>query len=184
MFETADALLDLSQRLRPLAAQAGRDLGSALPRLRPPGALPEKEFLERCQCSGKCVSVCPVSAIRIDNSRDPMKSGRPYIRPMEQACVLCDDLSCMKSCPSGALELVPREQISMGIAGVDALLCRRTMGDDCRLCIEKCPLGERAIILAASGQVEVKTSGCTGCGVCEMYCPTAPRAIVVLPLRS
>ena len=27
--------------------------------------------------------------------------------------------------------------------------------------------------------IEVHEEGCVGCGVCEMYCPTEPRAIVV-----
>ncbi len=35
------------------------------PFLRPPGALPEKEFLQRCIRCAKCAQVCPTTAIRM-----------------------------------------------------------------------------------------------------------------------
>ena len=31
------------------------------------------------------------------------------------------------------------------------------------------------------GRVEVKLPGCVDCGVCELYCPTSPRAITIRP---
>jgi translation initiation factor RLI1 len=30
-------------------------------------------------------------------------------------------------------------------------------------------------------RVVVKEEGCTGCGVCQHYCPTTPKSIVVTP---
>ncbi len=53
-------------------------------------------------------------------------------------------------------------------------------GEDCRLCLHDCPLGETALGLDERGQVEVR-SGCVGCGVCERVCPTEPASIVVRP---
>ena len=148
--------------------------------LRPPGALPEDEFLERCTASGHCVQACPVSAIRLVWSGDPRRNGKPAVEPEVQACVLCEDLSCMKACPSGALQPISRNEIRMGLAVVQTEHCLRTRGEDCRICVDKCPVGAQAIeIVYEGGEVSVSPEACTGCGMCEMSCPAEPRAIVV-----
>ncbi len=154
------------------------------PLLRPPGALSEATFATTCERSGHCITACPVKAIRPLRSADPTRDGTPYIIPSHQACVLCDDLACMKACPSGALTLVPKEQIRIGLARVDHGRCSRSSGEPCRECVDRCPIGSSAIGLDDRGRVEVRAAGCTGCGVCELYCPTSPRAITILPLAS
>ncbi len=54
----------------------------------------------------------------------------------------------------------------------------------CDLCVVYCPLGSEAIELKEIGEgrflPEVK-DGCVGCGVCQMLCPTNPKAIVIEP---
>ncbi|MBM4015771.1 MAG: 4Fe-4S dicluster domain-containing protein [Planctomycetes bacterium] len=157
---------------------------AAAPPLRPPGALPEAEFVATCERSGHCVAACPVQALVALRSADPRRDGTPQLIPSQRACVLCDDLSCMKACPSGALSLVPRAAIRIGLAVVHHDDCRRSVGEPCRECIDRCPLQAEAISLDAQGRVAVRADGCTGCGVCELYCPTAPRAITVLPLAQ
>lgn len=155
------------------------------PVLRPPGALAEDEFLDRCYSSGQCVHACPVAAIKLARSDSPRLDRRPFIDPDVQACVVCDDLSCMHACPSGALSPVPKDAIDMGLAIVDLELCVRSQGEDCQICVDKCPIGARAIEIPQPGAaVIVHATGCTGCGVCQMYCPTEPRAIVVEPAVS
>jgi ferredoxin-type protein NapG len=148
--------------------------------LRPPGALAEAWFGSTCERSGKCVASCPVKAIRPLRSADPALDGTPSLVPSLQACVVCDDLSCMKACPTGALSFVPKEQIAIGVAIFDPHHCRRGVGEPCRECVDRCPLGASAIGLDARGRVEVR-GGCVGCGVCEFYCPTSPRSITVVP---
>ncbi len=172
------------QQPRPPSTGAGTrylsSSGKAL--LRPPGAVPEEEFLERCVGSGGCVQACPVSAIHLLNDDDATLQNKPVIDPDLQACVICDDLACMHACPTGALQLVPAERIEMGKARVDPEVCIRSQGEDCEICVDKCPIGPAAIdIPEYGGEVAVNASGCTGCGVCQMYCPTAPKAIVVDP---
>jgi ferredoxin-type protein NapG len=126
------------------------------------------------------VQACPVSAIRLVWSGDPLLNGKPAIEPEIQACVLCPDLSCMKACPTGALQPVARQEIRMGTAAVLPERCVRTTGEDCRICVEKCPVGPAAIDIPYEGaEVSVMPDACTGCGVCEMACPVQPRAIVV-----
>lgn len=157
--------------------------------LRPPGALPEPQFLETCLRCGNCSSVCPAEAITLyDDTRDRARLGTPHVMPGTMACVVCDDLSCMKACPSGALRLVDRFAIRMGIARVNEAVCLRTAGEDCRLCVDQCPIREEAIDIV-DGAVHVfrPTSdaghGCVGCGVCQQACPTTPKAIEVIPIR-
>ena len=150
--------------------------------LRPPGALEEHDFLDRCLSSGHCVNACPVSAIKMGRSDDPREDEKPFIDPESQACVVCDELSCMNVCPSGALLPVPKEEIRMGMAIVETDVCLRSSGEDCQICVDKCPLGAVAISIPYEGAtIHVHDPGCTGCGVCQMYCPTEPRAIRIEP---
>lgn len=73
-------------------------------RLRPPGALDEKDFLSSCIKCGQCVQVCPVSAIKLADLVDGVGVGTPYIEAREQACDFsCDAVQCVLACPTGSL---------------------------------------------------------------------------------
>ena len=73
-------------------------------RLRPPGALDEKDLLSSCIKCGQCVQVCPVSAIKLADLIDGMGVGVPYIDAREQACDFsCDAVQCILACPTGSL---------------------------------------------------------------------------------
>lgn len=150
--------------------------------LRPPGAVDQFTFSQVCSRCGLCEKACPADAIGLEINR---AGGLPFIVAREQPCVICSDLSCMKVCPTGALKLVEHpSQIRMGVAAVDHFACLRCTWredqppQDCRLCIEVCPLGEAAIGLDVHDMVTVR-DGCTGCGLCEHRCPTEPPAIWV-----
>ena len=155
--------------------------------LRPPGAVAEEQFLETCYRCGSCADHCPADAISLFKTDHEQLRGTPYIDPDQRACVMCDDLTCMKVCPSGALRLVDRLEIRIGLAVVEHQTCVRTSGEECTTCIDTCPLGETAIKLDDDGRVRVidprpSGQGCTGCGVCQEQCPTRPvRAIRVHP---
>jgi len=172
----------LARLVGPLADFLHDRLDAAPPRkvLRPPGALPEDEFLNTCQRCGGCAEVCPAHAIWL--STEGPAAGMPFIDPDLAACVVCDGLLCTHQCPSGALRpLNEPRQIVMGLAEVSESLCVRSSGEDCRICVERCPIGAEALILVGSGPPIVREAGCVGCGVCQFYCPTRPRAIVVQP---
>ena len=147
--------------------------------LRPPGALPEAEFLEACHRCGNCVKNCPANAILPLQSPQSDIASTPYIDPDEQPCVICDSLACMYVCPSGALKPVYAEDIRIGLAVFNVETCLRTKAVACTYCIDTCPIGEDAIRLTTDGIVEVIESGCTGCGVCQYACPTVPKSIIV-----
>jgi ferredoxin-type protein NapG len=156
-------------------------------RPRPPGALPEKEFLATCYRCGSCADSCPVNAIVLMRDEPDDASGTPNIDPNRQACVLCEGLACMKACPSGALRPTDKFDIRMGLAIVDYGLCLRSKGQPCTECVTRCPLGTAAIKLDDAGYVRVVDPtgagrGCVGCGVCQQHCPTiGKRAIRVQP---
>src|SRR5205085_12533162 len=114
--------------------------------LRPPGALPEQQFRETCSRCGDCVRACPASAIVID-STGAKGNGAPYINADVMSCVVCEGLHCMQACPSGALLPTPLADIDMGTAVWREETCVRSTGEDCTICVEKCPLGEIAIKL-------------------------------------
>lgn len=73
-------------------------------RLRPPGALDEKDLLGSCIKCGQCVQVCPVQAIKLADLVDGFGVGVPYIDARQQACDFsCDAVQCILACPTGAL---------------------------------------------------------------------------------
>lgn len=159
--------------------------GSAQPYLRPPGALPEERFLDVCRRCGDCARVCPARAISLTSIVSGPAAGTPAIHPELAACVVCDGLLCTQACPSGALRpLEDPRQIRMGVARVRVDLCVRSAGEPCTLCVERCPIGTDALDFDDDGPPVVREAGCVGCGVCQLYCPTRPRAIVVLPVRA
>jgi len=100
------------------ALLAGGVLGAALSgylpllyaqtkRLRPPGALDEKDFLGSCIKCGQCVQVCPVQAIKLTDLVDGLGVGVPYIDPRQQACDFsCDAVQCILACPTGSLAYI------------------------------------------------------------------------------
>lgn len=151
---------------------------------RPPGALPEQEFLEKCHRCGNCVKNCPANAIQPLQSKDSNLVNTPYIDPEEQPCVICDSLACMYVCPSGALQTVFAEDIRIGLAVFNSETCLRKQSIECSYCVDTCPIGPDAIVLSQENIVEVIDSGCTGCGVCQYACPTDPKSIVIQPIQQ
>jgi ferredoxin-type protein NapG len=173
------ALRELEAIEQPRVSRA-KSTARPLPLLRPPGALIESEFLSTCSRCGTCAEVCPAHAIKLDTS-GVRGGGAPYIIASEMPCVICDGLHCMQNCPSGALVFTPAADIDIGTAVWNETLCVRTRGEDCKICVDQCPIGEVAIKLDDAGKVQVIEDGCTGCGVCEHQCPTVPKSITITP---
>ena len=87
-------------------------------KLRPPGALPEKDFLALCIKCGQCLQVCPYHSIKLNDVGQGYGEGTPYIDANVRACFACNAVPCVLACPSGALDhkTEKAEDIKMGIA--------------------------------------------------------------------
>lgn len=122
--------------------------------IRPPGSVPEKEFLERCIRCAECMKVCPNNALHpaffeagVEGIWTPILI--PRIGYCEHSCVLCGQV-----CPTGAIQKITEEQklgvgqkpISIGTAFYDVGRCLPwSMSTPCIVCEEFCPTSPKAI---------------------------------------
>jgi MauM/NapG family ferredoxin protein len=148
---------------------------------RPPGALPEVEFLAACTRCGDCMPVCPVHAIIRAPAVSGLAAGTPIIEPSVRACVVCADMPCARACPTGALVPPPDgwAGVHMGVLELDPARCITFHGASCGVCARACPVGERALAMDAAGHPVIKAEGCVGCGVCVTACVTAPSSLAL-----
>ncbi|MDR1708751.1 MAG: ferredoxin-type protein NapG [Candidatus Accumulibacter sp.] len=163
--------------------------------LRPPGALPEEEFLAACTRCGICVRDCPYGALRLAAPGDPAPTGTPYFVARKTPCEMCDDIPCIPNCPSGALDpnLTDIARARMGLAAlIDHDACLNFLGLRCDVCYRVCPAIGQAITLEKQHNARsdrhamllptVNAEHCTGCGKCEKACVLEEAAIRVLPV--
>jgi len=146
--------------------------------LRPPGAVAEALFLERCTKCGDCIKACPYGSIKPDRT-----VGLPVIFPDEVPCHLCDDFPCIAACATDALlEVSGKEEVRMGQARVSHRDC--TAGQGCHACVSRCPTEALAMDFDYF-RLLVEPSRCVGCGICEQVCKTVNDkiAIRVVPTR-
>jgi len=176
------------------AAAAGRPL-------RPPGSVPEDEFLDLCIRCGECFKVCPGPVLHPAGFTDGLEGlWAPVVLPTHAGCHQ-DCNFCTTVCPTGAiapLALARKRATPMGLAAIDATACLPHQGkQDCRLCYDECTAaGYHAIEMrpirievgdipegAVSEQEReemgriaapfVRTDLCVGCGLCEYRCNAA-----------
>jgi ferredoxin-type protein NapG len=151
---------------RNILTQARRNI------LRPPGALKDDSaFVGACIGCGMCGEVCPPRCIKFHTRGGGDNVNTPYIDASTKACILCN--KCMEVCPTDALNVMPRQQIDMGIAQIDRTACYPWVDRGiCGACVSICPLGEDAINFKQWGQYQpIVHAACVGCGLCVEICP-------------
>jgi len=162
--------------------------------LRPPGALPEEDFLAACTRCGLCVRDCPYDMLHLAEMGEDPPMGTPYFYAREAGCEMCEDIPCVPVCPTGALnhDLTDINDARMGLAVVsDKETCIAFLGLRCEVCYNICPIRGEAIILERRHNERtgkhalfipvVHSAACTGCGKCEEACITEEASIRVLP---
>jgi len=163
--------------------------------LRPPGALDEERFLGACVRCGLCVRDCPYGTLSLAALGDGVVTGTPYFTARSVPCEMCEDIPCVKACPTGALDpsLTEIGKARMGLAVlVDQENCLNVLGLRCDVCYRVCPAIDQAITLETRHNPRsdrhalfiptVHSDHCTGCGKCEKSCVLEDAAIKVLPL--
>lgn len=167
------------------------------PRLiRPPGSLPEEDFLNLCQRCGLCMKVCPTNVINPTLAEAGMAGfWTPHLIMIqgycEYTCTLCGNV-----CPTGAIrEISVKEKIErpirIGSVYVERGRCLPWSGNGpCIVCQELCPTSPKAIYFQ-KGVVKgpdgkeipvqlpyVDLKKCVGCGICEYKCPVKGRPAI------
>jgi MauM/NapG family ferredoxin protein len=161
--------------------------------IRPPAALKEGDFVDRCIRCGNCMKVCPTNGLQPTTLQAGLEGiWTPHLVPeigqCEYTCTLCGNV-----CPTGAITRVTRDQklkVKLGVAKVDRPICLAwEHKTECLVCEEHCPVANKAIKIVKEnvggkviGKPVVDPELCVGCGICQNKCPVRPvRAIRISP---
>jgi polyferredoxin len=128
--------------------------------VRPPGALPEKEFLSRCIKCGQCMRICPTNVIQpagleggFEGLWTPALNFRIGTSGCQFNCIACGHL-----CPTAAIRPLSLDErlgknsfaaqgaVKIGTAFIDRGRCLPwAMDRPCIVCQENCPVSPKAI---------------------------------------
>jgi ferredoxin-type protein NapF len=132
--------------------------------LRPPYALSESLFLNRCvECESKaCATFCEEEIIVIK------ADGTPTLNFSKKGCTFCEE--CAKACKEGVLSLESGlEKINANFKiNFDGCVAHHKV--ICFSCKEPCI--DDAILFAGMLNPVIDESRCTSCGYCFGRCPT------------
>jgi len=162
--------------------------------IRPPGALPEKKFLQKCVKCGECMKACPTNGLQPALAEaGPEGIWTPILVPKIGYCEYYCSL-CSQVCPTGAIQELTVEEktkIKIGLAWVNKNTCiPYNLGTPCIVCEEHCPTSPKAIKLVKTevklpdGTIKtpvapvINTDLCIGCGICETKCPVVDEPAI------
>lgn len=139
------------------------DLSGSASALRPPWALAEAQFLERCDRCGECIIACETGILQAGDG------GYPQPNFFHGECTFC--ARCVAACTSGALARRAGAPWTLKARIADSCLAQR--GIVCQVCADPC--ATRAIRfpprLATAALPVLDPAACNGCGACVAACP-------------
>lgn len=170
------------------------DKSAAEQLLRPPGSVPESEFVDRCIRCHECIKICSstgrfLQPVLLSGGWEGIwtPAGQPRSGYCDFECNLCGLV-----CPTGAitpLTIERKQQLPIGTAQFDKNRCIPWYrNEDCIVCEEHCPTHEKAIkfdsreVVQHNGSIKtvkypyVQENLCIGCGICVTKCPLVGRA--------
>ena len=160
--------------------------------LRPPGSLPERDFLARCIRCGLCMRACPTNTLQpiwFEAGMIALFSPRltPRRGPCEPECTACG-----RVCPTGAIRDLPLTEKTWAKVGTATILRHKCLAWEwnkkCLVCDEVCPydaIDLRRVATHSQPVPFVDGRKCSGCGFCEYHCPVrAASAIIVEPMEA
>ena len=155
--------------------------------LRPPGAVPEADFLSRCVRCAACVAVCPHNALQ--PLYDGTGLGGLFSPGLVPAGGYCDPncSRCGAVCPTDAIIELTGDERLWAKTGTAAIVREDCLAwenkEKCMVCDEVCPFDAVVFKLEPGHPVtvpHVEENKCVGCGYCENACPVKrPAAIRV-----
>ncbi len=163
--------------------------GKPLP-VRPPGSLPEQQFLGACIRCGECFQACPNDVLQPMGFEQGLEGlWTPKVVANWAGCEsTCNN--CGQVCPTGAIRALPMEEkkvARMGLALVQSSCLPLAGKEACQLCVDECKAaGYHAIeFMRVHPQLDdkgqpIEGSGfsapaviadlCVGCGLCQTRC--------------
>jgi NAD-dependent dihydropyrimidine dehydrogenase PreA subunit len=159
--------------------------------VRPPGSVPEQEFLQQCIRCGECFKACPNDVLHPMGFQQGFEGlWTPHVvadwAGCESSCNACGQV-----CPTGAIRAIPLEEkkvCRIGLAELNLATCLPHAGREaCQLCVDECHhAGYHAIeftrvlteVDAEGNPIEesgfvapvVLADKCVGCGLCQTRC--------------
>jgi NAD-dependent dihydropyrimidine dehydrogenase PreA subunit len=159
--------------------------------VRPPGSVPEQQFLQLCIRCGECFKVCPNNVLQAEGFQQGLAGlWAPQVvadwAGCESSCNACGQV-----CPTGAIRALTLEEkrmARMGLAIVNERTCLPFANREaCQLCVDECNAAGYEAIEFMRVHTQVDSQGlpidgsgylapvvdpdrCVGCGLCQTRC--------------
>ncbi|MDA1049605.1 MAG: 4Fe-4S binding protein [Planctomycetota bacterium] len=159
--------------------------------VRPPGSVPERQFLEMCIRCGECFKACPNNVLQVEGFQQGFEGlWTPLVNADWAGCESSCN-ACGQVCPTGAIRALPLEEkkvARMGLAIVNEKTCLPFANREaCQLCVDECnaagyeaiefinvhtSVDDNGMPVEGSGFVApvVLADKCVGCGLCQTRC--------------
>ena len=159
--------------------------------IRPPGSVPEQEFLQMCIRCGECFKVCPNHVLQAEGFQQGLEGlWAPMVNADWAGCESSCN-ACGQVCPTGAIRALPLEEkksARMGLAFLNESTCLPIVGEEaCQLCVDECVAAGYDAIEFTRLHTQFDDDGlpiegtgflapvmiddkCVGCGLCQTRC--------------